>query len=398
MSAVLNRGRAEAILSEAGVDVLVATTHQNVFYMTGYVGFGQRLMPGTQVYSVSRADALDEPVLIAPMGDLDVHAQLPARLAGLRPYGRFFVEVEGEGAELDPEQERYRAIALQDPAGSGVEALLDELAGLPSRARIALDERGIAAAAREAVLQRFGRRIVDGAGLLERIRMVKTPEEIRRLTAAALAVEESYLAALRSAREGVSEAELARVFDCRTIEQGSQPHFTVIAFGERSAFPNALPSSWRRLRRGDPIRFDVGCRTEMYSSDIARTAVFGEPSRRLRDCYDAVLLGEQRMLEVLRPGVTAREVFEAAVRATREAGIPGYRRHHVGHGVGLDTYDPPLLDATTETVLEPGMVLEIETPYYELGFGGVQVEDTVLVTDAGCRLLTRTPRELAIVS
>ncbi len=104
------------------------------------------------------------------------------------------------------------------------------------------------------------------------------------------------------------------------------------------------------------------------------------------------------MLEVLRPGVTAREVFEAAVRATREAGIPGYRRHHVGHGVGLDTYDPPLLDATTETVLEPGMVLEIETPYYELGFGGVQVEDTVLVTDAGCRLLTRTPRELAIVS
>ncbi|HZU16859.1 MAG TPA: Xaa-Pro peptidase family protein [Candidatus Dormibacteraeota bacterium] len=398
MSAVLNRGRAEAVLSEAGVDVVVATTHQNVFYTTGYVGFGQRLMPATQVYAVSRADALDQPVLIAPMSDLDVHAQLPAPLARLRPYGRFFVEIEDEGAELDPEQERYRAIALQDPAESALEALLDELARLPSRARIALDERGIAAAAREAVLQRFGRRVVDGASLLDRIRMVKTPEEVRRLTAAALTVEESYLTALRSLREGMSEEGLARLFDGRTVEQGGQPCFTVIAFGERGALPNALPSRWRRLGRGDLIRFDVGCRTEMYCSDIARTAVFGEPSRRLRERYEAILLGEERMLEVLGPGITAREVFEAAVRATREAGIGGYRRHHVGHGVGLDTYDPPLLGPTTETVLEPGMVLEIETPYYELGFGGVQVEDTVLITETGCRLLTRSSRRLAVVT
>jgi len=103
------------------------------------------------------------------------------------------------------------------------------------------------------------------------------------------------------------------------------------------------------------------------------------------------------MLEVMRPGIAAKDVFAAAMEASRESGIPHYRRHHVGHGVGLDTYDAPLLDATTETPLEPGMVFEIETPYYELGFGGLQVEDTVVITEDGCRLLTRSSRELSLI-
>ena len=99
----------------------------------------------------------------------------------------------------------------------------------------------------------------------------------------------------------------------------------------------------------------------------------------------------------MRPGVPAKNVFAAAVEATREAGIPHYRRHHVGHGIGLDTYDAPMLNETTETPLESGMVFEVETPYYELGFAGLQVEDTVVVTEDGCRVLTRSMRELRVI-
>ena len=396
MSAVLNRPRAERILAAAGVDVVVGSSYQNVYYLGGYEGFSQRLTPTTQAYAILRGDDLSAPVVIAPISDLDMEAQFPSG-ARVHPYGRFFMEGP-EDAPLSDELARYQKVAYPcEPLGSAAEALIDELGRLPASARIAIDESFMAASVRAAVTARFGERVSDGAELLSRIRMIKTEEEVRRLEAAAHVIEDSYLAALAAAEEGMSEAEMARVFDHRTIESGSTPHFTVIAFGERGAFPNAIPSPDRRLRRGDVIRFDIGCRTRLYSSDIARTAVFGEPSQKVSSYYGAILAGEDRMLEVMRPGVTAKVVFEAALEGTRAAGIPHYKRHHVGHGVGLDTYDPPLLNDSTETPLEVGMVFEVETPYYELGFAGLQVEDTVVVTEDGYRMLTRTPRELVIV-
>jgi len=394
-SPVMNRPRAERVLAEAGVDIVIASTYENVFYFSGYEGFVQRVTPATQVYAVLRAD-LSEAMLVAPLGDLDMQAQFPAALASVRPYGKRMV-IEHSGEPLEEEAARYALLAALDPSDSPTVALLDVLASLPADSRIALDERGLSAATRDALLAGYGERIVAGAAVLDTIRMVKTPEEVRRLEAAALTIESSYETAIEMAAEGVSEAELASAFDLNTVARGSRPHFTVLAFGERGALPNAVPSAARRLRHGDTIRFDIGCKTEHYSSDIARTAVFGELSEKVSRYYDGILAGEQAMIDVMRPGVAAKEVFAAAVEATREAGIPHYRRHHVGHGVGLDTYDPPLLDETTETRLEAGMVFEVETPYYELGFGGLQVEDTVLITEDGCRLLTRSARELRVI-
>jgi Xaa-Pro aminopeptidase len=392
----MNRSRVERVLADAGVDVVVATTYENVFYFSGYEGFVQRVTPATQVYAIVGADALDDPTLVAPLGDLDMQAQFPAQLASIRPYGGKMV-IEHRGEELDEEAARYAPLASLDPVGDPASALLDVLGSLPAGARIALDERGLASAVRDVVLAQFGDRIVAGASVLDTIRMIKTEEEIRRLEAAALAIESSYEAVIAAAREGVSEAELASVFDRNTVEIGSRPHFTVLAFGERGALPNAVPTPWRTLKPGDAIRFDIGCKTEGYSSDIARTAVFGEPSEKLQTYYGAILAGEQAAIDLMKPGVPAKDVFAAAVEATREAGIPHYRRHHVGHGIGLDTYDAPMLNETTETPLEPGMVFEVETPYYELGFAGLQVEDTVVVTEDGCRILTQSTRELRAI-
>lgn len=392
----MNRARAERVLADAGIDAIVGSTYENVFYFSGYEGFAQRVTPASQVYAVLHTDALDRPMLVAPLGDLDMQAQFPAALTAIRPYGKRMV-IEHQDETLDAEAALYAPLAALDPSDSPTTALLDALSGVPAHARIALDERGMSAATRDALHARYGDRVVAGAALFDTIRMIKTPEEVRRLEAAALAIESSYEAAIGAAAEGVSEAELASVFDRNTIAQGSRPHFTVLAFGERGALPNAVPTGWRRLRQGDTIRFDIGCKTELYSSDIARTAVFGEPSEKVARYYDAILAGEQRMIDVMRPGVAARDVFVAAVEATREAGIPHYRRHHVGHGIGLDTYDAPLLDGATDTPLEPGMVFEVETPYYELGFGGLQVEDTVVITEDGCRVLTRSSRELRVI-
>jgi Xaa-Pro dipeptidase len=395
VTGVMDVARARRILEEAAIDVVVSTTQANVYYLSGFVGFSQRFMPTTQVYAVARVDALSTPTVILPAGELDMAAQFPERNNRLLPYGRFFVESSAAGGGLVGEMSRYgtlAATATEPTAWSAITVELDSL----GPARIALDERGMSAASRDALRDRYGDRVVDGAALFDRMRMVKTLEEIRRLTRATEVIEKAYLAALNSAREGMTEVEMTRVMDRETIALGCDPVFSVVAFGERSALPNAVPGD-RRLRPGDLIRFDIGCRAEGYNSDIARTAVFGMPTEKQGRYYAAILEGEERAIEEVRPGVPANEVFATAVEATRRAGIPHYRRHHVGHGIGLDIYDAPILNETTTTPFEPGMVLEVETPYYEVGFGGLQVEDTILVTEDGYRRLTATSSELVVV-
>ncbi len=145
------------------------------------------------------------------------------------------------------------------------------------------------------------------------------------------------------------------------------------------------------------VRFDLGCVYESYRSDIARTAVLGPPGDKLARYYAGALAGEQAAIDAMKPGVPVSRIFDIAVRVTREQGIPHYQRHHVGHGIGLEPYDPPTINAATSTPLAPGMVFCVETPYYEHGWGGVQVEDAVEITAAGARRLTRSSQELAVV-
>lgn len=393
MSSLLNRTRAEQILSEAGVDVLVATTYQNVYYVSQFQGFGQRFLPTTQVYAIISVSSLDQATVVAPIGDADMYAQFLPPAAHMVFYGRFFVESSDADTPLNDEMQHFAEVALGESWPSPLDALTAQLDRYPRSARIAVDERGISPAHYTALRERYSDRLIPGADLLDHIRVVKTAEEVRRLTRAVEVIEASYEAALAVAHAGITEAEMAVVFDQKTIALGCSPIFTVIAFGERSALPNAVPGK-RQLRSGDIIRFDIGCRADGYASDISRTAIFGEPSAKQRTYYQAILDGEDAALQVLRPAARACDVFAAAIEGTRRGGIPHYRRHHVGHGIGLDVYDHPVLNETTETVLEPGMVFEVETPYYEIGFGGVQVEDTVVVTEAGYQMLTRTPREL----
>jgi Xaa-Pro aminopeptidase len=143
------------------------------------------------------------------------------------------------------------------------------------------------------------------------------------------------------------------------------------------------------------IRFDADCVVQWYFSDIARNAVVGEPSAKLRACHAGVLAGLQAAAGAMRPGVKASEVFRAGVEAARKNGIPHYERHHIGHAIGCVCYDDPLIGPADQTVLEEGMVINIETPYYALGFGGAHVENTFLITKNGCEPFQSLSLELA---
>ena len=170
----------------------------------------------------------------------------------------------------------------------------------------------------------------------------------------------------------------------------------MVTIGERAALADVYPTD-RALRSGDLVRFDLGCLVGPYRSDISRTAVLGKPSEKQARYYGAILAGERAAIAAMKPGVPVSQLFDLAVRVTRESGLPHYQRHHVGHGIGLEPYDPPTINATTSTALEPGMVFCVETPYYEHGWGGVQVEDAVEITAGGSRTLTRSSQDLAIV-
>ena len=159
---------------------------------------------------------------------------------------------------------------------------------------------------------------------------------------------------------------------------------------------NVQPSD-RKLKRGDLIRFDVGGRYKNYRSDMSRGASLGDPAPKIAKYYRAVEKGVLRSYDIIKPGLKVSKLFEEIVDTVRKEGIPHFARSHVGHGIGVDGYDPPNISESSADVLEENMVICVETPYYELGFAGLQVEDMVRVTSDGAASLMSLPTALRIL-
>lgn len=393
----MNAARAAAVLAEQDWEGLVATTAENVRYLSGFRSFTQPLLRTTQVYAVARRDRLDAPLVVAPLAEVDMAAQFPPR-GDLIPYGRFFIEA-GAGAADGADRALVRWACETPPLATALDALVAALRRLDLLdAPVGVDEGGLAHGGWDALAARAPDRfrMAPAADTFRRIRAVKTAGEVAALGRATRALLDAVEATLGACTDGMTEREAALVFEQAVLAVGARPLFTVLAFGPHTAYPNAVPGD-RPLRRGDLIRFDVGAAVDGYCADIARTASFGEPAATVRAAYRAILAGQDAAVAACRPGATAAAVFAAAVGATQRAGLPHYRRHHVGHGIGLEVYEPPLLADGVETPLEAGMVFEVETPYYEVGLGGLQVEDTVVVTASGPRLLCPADRDLRVV-
>jgi Xaa-Pro aminopeptidase len=194
----------------------------------------------------------------------------------------------------------------------------------------------------------------------------------------------------------MTEQELAVIVARTLVEGGAMPRFVVVTSGPRAALADALATG-RQLAPGDLVRFDVGGILDGYWSDIGRTAVVGEPSGTQQRLYDAILAGEEEELARIRPGMPANELFDAAIAAVERRGLFPYRRHHCGHGIGLNVYEPPIVSPGVAREIEPDMVFCLETPYYEIGWGGMMVEDTIVVTEDGHRMFNVSDRSLRVI-
>jgi Xaa-Pro dipeptidase len=381
--------RLTAALDGAGVDALVAATAANVAYVTGFRSLFRAVYPASESYAIVTRDGT---ALIVPTIDAPAVVESDADATHVVCHGRFHLALEDAGGGA----QRLRELA-KAPAASAADALAAALDALGvRRGRLGLDDAGLPASRRAALAERLSAfTLVPGSDALATARWVKGPYEIDCLRQALWAAEEAINVVLGMLRPGVTEREAATAFEHEVTQRGATPEATIIVFGPGSAIPAPWPSD-RALRAGDFVRFDLGCAIKGYHGDVARMAVMDEPSARQQTQFDAISAGVQEALDAIRPGVTGATVFETAVTATRKAGLASFDRHHVGHGIGLETAESPWL-APGGGALEAGMILRVEAPYYVAGETGLNVKETVLVTRGGVHALNRSHRGLVLL-
>jgi len=390
--------RARRIMAEQSLDGLVATSPDNVTYASGYWAMSHWARPGgPQVYAILPADPASAPCLVTGSGNLDHVVDGETWVTEVYRYG--FFATRTDGADLSSLDRRYADLLRTPDHGDAAAALIAALRDRKlERGRLAIEETGI----QPALLERVRREvphaeIVPGARVFRAIRTIKTAEEIERLRGAVAATERGIAAALAIARPGVPERELLAEFDRAVITAGGVPVSSMcIGSGPRSALSNCQAGD-RRLVAGEVIRFDGGVRFRRYRSDIARIAALGDPGERARRYYAALRRGVERGIEAIRPGVRCAEIFRLVMETVRHEGLPHFERSHVGHGIGINNYDAPDLAPASTEVVEEGMVLCVETPYYELGFAGLQLENTVVVRSHGAESLMSLDNGLRIL-
>ncbi|RPH61094.1 MAG: aminopeptidase P family protein [Acidobacteria bacterium] len=257
-----------------------------------------------------------------------------------------------------------------------------------------------------------GLQLVPTEGVVERVRVRKDAHEIATLRAAANLLSEVARDVLRTVQPGPSERELAAVIDYKLKSAGfARPAFdTIVAAGSNAALPHARPGG-RRLHTGDLVLLDFGGVYDGYCVDLTRTVCLGRADDEMHRVYDAVAQAQRAALAIVAPGVPAAAVDAAARMVLADRGLGEAFGHGLGHGLGVEVHEAPRVaprrpassshvpDASFESdmdIIAEGMVFTIEPGAYLPGWGGVRLEDDVLVTADGCEVLTDVPRELQV--
>ena len=352
------RARAQAQLAELEADAVLITAPPNVRYLTGLASSNAALL-------------------------------LPA-----------------DGPGLLATDSRYQLAAQRDAPdleltlGRFVEPLLATQAARLGLRRLAVEThhltvdqyQQVGAAAEDAGLVAFGKKI-------EELRTVKDPSELELIATACRITDQALADVLPLIRPGLSEHALAVALDHRLAELGaSGPAFgTIVASGPNGALPHHVPSG-RPLRRGDLVTMDFGAQFAGYHADMTRTVALGEPADWQRDLYQLVAAAQGASCTAARPGAALREVDAAARDVIAEAGHGEHFGHGLGHGVGLEVHEAPMIGYGSAGKLESRVSVTVEPGVYLPGRGGVRIEDVLIVgagtADGAAKILTRTTKEL----
>lgn len=229
------------------------------------------------------------------------------------------------------------------------------------------------------------------------LRMIKTADEIDAIKRACRLTDACFDHVRRLIQPGVSEYDIALEIEFYFRRNGAELAFPpAVVSGERSARPHGKPSE-RKLQRGDFVTLDFGAKVDGYCADMTRTMVVEEATDRHREIYNQVLEAQLASIEAMKPGVSAKDVDGCAREVLGRKNLAQYFGHGLGHGLGRVVHDNGRMAVTSTDTLAPGQVWTVEPGVYIEGFGGVRIEDDVVVTETGVEVLTHSPKELLVL-
>lgn len=234
--------------------------------------------------------------------------------------------------------------------------------------------------------------------VVEQLRMIKDESELKILREAAALADQAFMYIIDHMKPGVSEKRIAFLLEIFMREHGatSSSFDMIVASGERSAMPHGVASD-RLLGQNEFVTLDFGAYYQGYCSDITRTVVIGKPTPKHREIYDIVLEAQMNGLEHIKPGMSGQQADALTRDIIKRYGYGDQFGHSTGHGIGMEIHEEPRLSMTSETVLQPGMTVTVEPGIYIPTFGGVRIEDDIVITEDGAERLTLSSKELICI-
>jgi Xaa-Pro aminopeptidase len=299
-----------------------------------------------------------------------------------------------EAARETARDTRVLEVSAKQSAGALLRELLAE-AGIKS---IGVQEESLSFAQYKRLETELGVEFVPAQSLTKSLRQIKEPYEIENIVAAQRIAEKALDSTLPLLREGVSEREIAAELEYQMMRGGGQgaAFETICVSGERSSLPHGVPGD-RRLRHGDFITVDFGCKVNGYCSDMTRTLALGYATDEMRRVYDIVLRAQAAGISALRAGASGKAVDGAARKLIAKEGYGDFFGHGLGHCLGLDIHEEPSASPRGAAEIPAGAVITCEPGIYLPGRFGVRIEDLLLVTQTGCENLTHAPKSLIVL-
>lgn len=396
---LLNQPRAIAFMKQNGLDALIATHPNHVTYATNYGSQSPRIYMDRLALAVLPLNM--EAALLTPVGEASYLAENRQSIwtSEIWTYGTSKITWPEDLLPDADERTLLEILRDRDHNAKSFPELIKrvlESKGL-DKATVGLDEGGLNPLEYEKIQKACPNVAFKPAFEIWReIELIKTDEELDRLRAGAIANEEAVNTVMAQVREGISEAELMQVYRIEVARHGGALEFWNTAGGRRGG--GFFPSGSYKLRKGDLYRYDAGLVLRHYHADTGGVCVLGEPTKRQREIHETISAGMAAALAVVRPGATYEDVWRAGVTAVTERGIPNYDvlRSDLGHGIGIEPRVPSVAKGN-RLVIEAGMVINVEVPYYEIGYGGFQIEYTLLVTPSGYEYLIPVKRQLLVI-
>ena len=356
----------QQFLRENNTDAALITTPDNVFYISGFDSNPQERLLGVMVFK----DA--DPFVISPLMEVP--------------------DVKSAGWS-------FEAVGYTDAedAWDVVMKSVQKRGSIPKS--IAIEKSHITVERMERMEELFkGATFTQLDDNLNGMRVIKDENELENLRKAAQLADYAIEVGCREIAEGKTELEILMAIEFELKKKGVQKMSfdTMVLSGPKTASPHGSPGE-RKIQQGDFILFDLGVEYNGYCSDITRTVAFGEPTDAQREIYETVKRAEQAAVDLVRLGIKASKIDQAARDVIDEAGYGSYFTHRIGHGLGISVHEYPSITGTSELILEKGMVFTIEPGIYHPDITGVRIEDDVAVTADGVEVLTKFPKELQII-